>query len=65
MPDLGRDFVGSLQNSARLHRALPMSIWAGQNLNAITNQDTSHKGQYCLDCKSDNSEVTLREDSLV
>ena len=32
MPDLGKDFVGSLWNSAGFDRALPISTWAGQNL---------------------------------
>ena len=32
MPDLGKDFVGSLWDLVDIHRALPTSTWAGQNL---------------------------------
>ena len=32
MPDLGKNFVGSLRDLADIHRALLVSTWAGQNL---------------------------------
>ena len=46
MPDLGKVFVGSLQNLAGFHRALPISTWAGQNLdvrefNTLVTRDDS------------------------
>ena len=36
MPDLGKNFVGSLRDLAEFHRALPTSTWAGQNLDLTT-----------------------------
>ena len=56
MPDLGTEVVGSLRDLADFHRASPISTWAGQNLDAQVTRSLRHK-----DCKSDDSEVTLRE----
>ena len=33
MPDLGKNFVGSLLDLVEFHRALPISTWARQSLN--------------------------------
>ena len=65
MPDLGNNFVGSCQDLAGFHRAVPISTWAGQNLIIVIDENTSHKGRYHLDCKKDDSKVSLRDDSLV
>ena len=34
MPDLGKNFMGSLWDLAGFHRALPICTWAGPNLDA-------------------------------
>ena len=47
MPDLGKNFVGSLWDLAVFHRALPICTWAGQNLDTrwfdmlVTRDDTT------------------------
>ena len=43
MPDLGKNFMGSLQDLADFHRALLISTWAGQNLNVVIDWNAGHE----------------------
>ena len=60
MPDLGTGIMGLLQDSAKFHRALPISTWAGQNLGTQVTRPHRYR-----DCKSNDTKSHLGIDSLV
>ena len=44
MPDLGKNFVGSLWDLVDIHRVLLINTWAGQNLIVVIDWNANHKG---------------------
>ena len=58
MSDLDRFFVGSTRDEDRIHRASPISTWAGQNLDARVTRPLRYR-----DCKMNDTKSHSGEDS--